>query len=92
MSILENHIDFQSIQVEEFCSTSTVLKNNINKDVVFEIFVPPFEICGLKITPVVKNLSPNQEVEVNIEYHSFFKKLGPTTLRDIERKKRVVHE
>lgn len=41
---------------------STVIKNNTNKDLVFEIFVPDVEICGLKITPVVKNLSAKQEI------------------------------
>lgn len=39
-----------------------MFKNNINKDIVFEIFVPPFEVCGIKVTPVVKTLAPNQEV------------------------------
>lgn len=38
------------------------------------------------MTPVVKTLSPDQEVEINIEYHSFFKKLGPNTLKDLEKK------
>ena len=50
---------------------------------MFELFHPPFEICGLKITPVVKVLAANHEVEVNIEYHSFKKRLSPTTLRDL---------
>lgn len=47
--------------------------------------MPHYEICGLKITPVVKTLGPYQEVEINIEYHSFMKKLGPNTLRDLNK-------
>lgn len=36
----------------------------------------------------MKTLAANQEVEVNIEYHSFMKKLAPTTLKDLESNKK----
>jgi hypothetical protein len=31
---------------------------------IFEIFVPYFEICGIKITPLVDKIEPGKVVEV----------------------------
>ncbi len=45
--------------------------------------MPDFEACGLKITPVVKFLPAKQEIEVNVEYHSFIKTLSPALLKKI---------
>lgn len=60
LSLQHNKIDLKATQVDEISFASTILKNNINKDLIFELFVPPFEVCGLKITPVVKVLNPDQ--------------------------------
>lgn len=66
LTVTSNKIDFQALQVGETVQATTSLRNNTNKEIIFEIFVPDFELCGLKVTPVVKTLPPKQEVEVNI--------------------------
>jgi hypothetical protein len=73
--------------VGEVTQATTSLKNNTNKEIIFEIFVPEFEVCGLKVTPVVKTLPPKQEIEVNLEFHSFFKTLSSSLLNEITQKK-----
>jgi len=42
---------------------------------IFEFFLPLFEVCGLKINPMVSKIKPDQEIKININYVSFFKKL-----------------
>ena len=65
------------------CTVSTMMKNNAGKEIIFEIFVPHFKISGLKITPVVKVLQPNQQIDINIEYFSEMRKIGPMTLNEL---------
>jgi len=36
------------------------------------------------MTPLVGKLSPEKSIEINIEYNSFFKKLGPFTLEELK--------
>jgi hypothetical protein len=86
LSLTHNKIDLPALQVAEIVQATTTLRNNSNKDLVFEIFVPDFAVCGLKLTPVVKHLPAKQEVEVNVEYHSFFKRLSPALLTTIAEK------
>jgi hypothetical protein len=50
---------------------------------MFEIIVPYFEVCGIKLTPVVKVLKPGQVVQIMLEFQSFFKKLKAFTLKDL---------
>lgn len=89
LSVVHNHIDLQAIQVGEICYASTLLRNNLNKDLSYELFVPPFPVCGLQITPVVETLKPYQEIEINIEYHSFMKKVTPQLLSEVSPQKKV---
>lgn len=88
LTLTHNKIDLPALQIGEIVQAATTLRNNSNKDLVFEIFVPDFQVCGLKLTPVVKHLPAKQEVEVNVEYHSFFKTLSPALLRSIADKAR----
>ncbi len=87
LTVSSNKIDFCALQVGEITQAATSLKNNTNKEIIFEIFVPDYDVCGLKVTPVVRTLPPKQEVEVNIEYHSFFKTLTPSLLGQLAQKK-----
>lgn len=43
---------------------------------IFEFFLPKFEIGGLKLTPMVDRIKSEESVEINIEYQSFFKKIS----------------
>ena len=72
-----------ALQIGEIVQAATLIRNNTNKDLIFEIFMPDYEACGLKVTPVVKNLPAKQEIEVSVEYHSFFKTLSPALLKKI---------
>jgi len=53
---------------------------------IFEYFLPLFEICGIKINPMVKNIKPGASVEITIEYYSVFKKLTAFTLMELTQK------
>ena len=53
---------------------------------VFEIFMPFFELCGLQITPVVKMLAPHESLELSLEYWSFFKTFKHSLLKSLEDK------
>lgn len=33
-----------------------MIKNTTYKDMIFEYFLPKYEICGLKITPMVEKI------------------------------------
>ena len=41
------------LQIDENYNTMILLKNDSKKDILFELFTPEFEICGIKITPMV---------------------------------------
>jgi hypothetical protein len=62
LSITQNKIDLPALQVGEVVQASTTIRNNTNKEILFEVFVPDFEACGLMVTPVVKTLAGKQEV------------------------------
>jgi len=79
-------IDFPAMQIEESYNTIILAKNASLKDIIFEFFTAEFEICGIKITPMVGIVMPNMAVEINIEYSSFFKKIGAFTIKDIKNK------
>jgi hypothetical protein len=83
LTLAYSKIDLPALQVGEVVQAATTIRNNSNKDLVFEIFLPDFKACGLKLTPVVRHLPAKQEVEVNVEYHSFFKTLSPALMREI---------
>ncbi len=53
---------------------------------IFEFFLPVPEICGLRINPMVSKIKPDQELEINIKYSSFFKKLKAYTLFELNQK------
>ena len=78
--------DFQVLQIGERTNTNIDIKNVSSRSIIFELFLPMFEICGLKLTPMVGTIEPNGTVEINIEYASFFKKLGPFTLEELREK------
>jgi len=69
-------IDIPVMQVDEMFNTTLMIKNTAYKTMIFEFFLPKFEVCGLKLTPMVERIKPEESVEINIEYQSFFKKIS----------------
>lgn len=47
---------------------------------IIEFFLPFYELCGLRMTPMVQQIQREQQIQVHLEYDSFFKKLGAYTL------------
>lgn len=76
-------IDMQVLQIDENVNTTLQIQNKSSKDMIFEFFLPYYEICGLKMTPMVSRLRPNETVEIILEYWSFFKKLKPFTMQQL---------
>jgi len=79
-------IDFQAIQISEKYQAFLTIRNNTKVTQMIEFFLPYYEICGLKITPLVTSIPPEKSTEVIIEYESFFKKLGAFTLGELKTK------
>jgi hypothetical protein len=79
-------IDFPALQIEEKVSTNISIKNTANKDIIIEFFLPDFQLCGLKMTTMVATIPSQKKIDVNLEYSSFFKKLGAFTLLDLQQK------
>jgi len=69
-------IDIPVMQVDEMFNTTLMIKNTAYKTMIFEFFLPKFEVCGLKLTPMVERIKPEESVEINIEYQSFFKTIS----------------
>ena len=47
-------IDFPALQINENNTVNVSVFNSSERDIRFEIFLPYFEICGIKVTPAVK--------------------------------------
>ena len=79
-------IDFPALQIDETVSTNISIKNIATKDIIIEFFLPEYPLCGLKMTTMVATIPPQKKIDINIEYSSFFKKLGAFTLLDLQQK------
>lgn len=77
-------IDFPALQVGESCSHMMSIKNFSSKVYLCEFFLPFFEVCGLKLTPMFFKIKSGKSIEVNLEYHSKMKKLGAFTLKELK--------
>lgn len=77
-------VDFPTLQIGERNTHLFVVKNYSPKTYICEFCLPHFELCGIKISPMVFKLSKGKSVELNLEYHSFMKKLGYSTLADLD--------
>lgn len=42
LSVSHNKINLPALQVDELVQTTTSIRNNTNKDILFEIFVPEY--------------------------------------------------
>lgn len=49
-------IDIPVMQIDEIYNTHLMIRNTTYKDMIFEFFLPKFEISGLKITPMVEKI------------------------------------
>lgn len=61
-------IDIPVTQVDETFNTTLMIKNTTQKTMIFEFFLPKFEIGGLKLTPMVDRIKSEESIEINIEY------------------------
>ena len=51
---------------------------------MFEFFLPPPEVCGIKITPMVqKVLKSHHKVDINVQYYSQFRNIDKVTLKQL---------
>lgn len=77
-------LDFPTLQIDEKSSHLLIIKNYSAKTYICEFYLPYFEICGLKISPMVFKLNKGKSVELNIEYFSFMKKMKYTTTKKLQ--------
>ena len=83
LTISHNKVDLPALQLGETIEATTAFRNNTNKEIIFEVFLPNPLVSGLSLTPVVKTLPPKQAVEINIQYLSAIKNLTPQLLQQI---------
>ena len=50
------------IQENEEYKTTLILTNKSKKDIIFEFFLPYYEICGLKLDTMVGKLKESESV------------------------------
>lgn len=79
-------VDFPVLQVEEKASTIIDIKNLTNQEMIYEFCLTEFEVSGLKVAPMVGKIEPNKLAQINLEYYSFYKKLGPFTMDELKKK------
>ena len=88
----KNRIDLPALQEGESVQASTRIRNNSNKEIIYELFVPPVLLSGLRVTPVVATLQPKEEVELSVQYKSAFKALTADLLREATTEKKAQGE
>jgi len=74
------------LQIDEKTNSNITIRNLSNRDIILEFFLPDFSICGLKMATMVASIAPQKSVDIDIEYTSFFKKLGAFTLKELQEK------
>lgn len=79
-------LELPVLQIEEKTNANIKVRNLSSKDIILEFFLPDFSICGLKMATMVATLAANKSIDIDIEYTSFFKKLGAFTLKDLQEK------
>jgi hypothetical protein len=77
-------IDFPVLQINESCNEIINIRNISNKDYICEFFMPYYELCGLKLTPMVFNLYSGKSIEIIIEFFSFMKLLEAFTTAELD--------
>ena len=78
-------IEYPALQVGERDSHIIGIRNFSPKDYLCEFFLPYFEVCGFKMTPMFFQLKSGKSIEINLEYHSKMKKLGAFTLEELKK-------
>lgn len=79
-------IELPVLQIDEKTNSNITIRNLSNRDIILEFFLPDFSICGLKMATMVASIAPQKSVDIDIEYTSFFKKLGAFTLKELQEK------
>ena len=86
LRLSHSKIELPAVQIDEVHRSKLMLSNESDFSMVFEIFTPFFELCGLQITPIVKTLAPRESLELSLEYWSFFKTFKQSLLKILEDK------
>ena len=79
-------IELPLLQIDEKTNSNIAIRNLSSRDIIFEFFLPDFSICGLKMATMVATIAPQKSADIDIEYTSFFKKLGAFTLKELQEK------
>lgn len=77
-------IEFPALQIGESNSHIISIRNFSAKDYECEFFLPFFQICGFKLTPMWFKLKKGKSIEIKMEYHSQMRKMGAFTLQELE--------
>lgn len=75
LKLSAHRVDLNVAQENELIVSSIALRNTFSKDIVYEINAPDFKASGLKFSPSVAILKPNQTTELFIEFLGKFRKL-----------------
>ena len=76
-------IDLPALQINEKYPTTLTMANQSNRPQIVEFFLPYFELCGLRFTPMVANIEPGKSLDVMVEYFSFTKKISYSKMQEL---------
>ena len=76
-------IDYPALQIGETASHLVLVKNYSPITYICEFFLPYFEICGLKISPMVFRLQKGKAIEISVEFTAQMRKLMSATVREL---------
>jgi hypothetical protein len=76
-------IDFPALQIGETANHLVLIKNYSSKSYICEFFLPFFEICGIKVSPMVFRLQKGKAIEVSVEFNAQMRKLKSSSVREI---------
>ena len=78
-------IDFSVLQINEKTQANISIANASERDIKFEIFLPYFEVCGIKVTPAVATIKALSTIQVSFEYKANLRKIGAFTLENLRK-------
>lgn len=77
-------IDLPALQINEKYPAILTVHNDSNRAYIVEFFLPYFELCGLKLTPMVASIEPGKSLDVMVEYYSFTKRISYAKMEQLK--------